>query len=1752
MGLLSRFRHASSSNQAPSTPGASSSSPPESTSTSTPRPTTPTPAALEDLSPPQPEFAKQTQTQRPHLPPPSPSSSSIASRISRKPWKRAQSHSHALDTSTGAGKAKGKGKGKERGGVEDETIGIPYEETSPPLPPPSIGSPQGGAGTSRSAPNTPHARRKSTFLSTHSTHEAQPSPSSPLVVSSSLGSMLLLSTGDQHDDTHETLHQPDEDNDKSPGGEEDRRALRQARVSSGQFKQEGGILGKLNFEFGDGTIGTSPPDRWLRRTSDPNDPTQSLTQSQTAPQRKLTKSKNRMSKTPSPKKQDLPLANVISNDEEQGQLVNNMTNTSFGQEQLQPIGHSTGVDPTTVGHGQGLATGQGQPVEEEKMELLESAEKKTKFWKRPRRHSRSVSVSEVAAIEIDRSGSPTPRKPSAPSNLAPEPTSTRTSSDLQQPRPQQLRRPSSSLFHNPFNRSVSRTSLATDLDKPAVDDGSFQLRGFRHVSGMMEVEGPGELEHYLTHFRKDPIANPRSLAYNSTDQIVSPTLGPGSTSALGLGEPTSPPSSFTPGPRPRQASKTLSRPPSIANSLASTTGDEFNIPSARVSVAAFRKGIRRPSEGLTTMSDIGHGQGLGLANGLQSPLHDDDDDDLPLGMLNKRKELGREKSSQSLSSLKNMEDKVVNSQPIVQSTERKPSPSPATSSRDRSFSPTPSPGPTPNPTSTSLSVAGDPVSRKASPALSVGGGEGLPRKSSPNPALSFTVQRQKHKRNGGGSGGFVVKSTRLSRDDLLPRAAAASESGSGSGLAPSPQPSPSQAQSDLGPPAFATPPASAPSTPIPPTSRTEQHGIPLASSPEQMSPVDGYFSTIAPYIASFQDPEPTLVQRPAVNNDELSNSRHSPGLTKAPGPPVEPLSIPQPGDKTPASMNLPLPPDQMPDTPPKNPQTLPNGETPLSPGARKRMSLLGEPMRIISGLWNNPPAAGEDGFDPALVLTSMNTYGGDEASHDRSTSHQEQPLEHQPSHTTLFDLGKVTPGAESNMSAADRARSPLSERLAGVTQTALGNGLTRPSLPHLKTGQEESYDGYATERYKSPASDTTLSPSTAIAAATVAATVPPPASSVSPSTTTFASSFARAKPRRKVQQSSSDESESEATSENVPQAKIGMTSAISPNKGKIGGNGARQSSPRRRHPSGPRKPSINNRQRMSSMTGTITPTSPRQPISSFTVQPTKASGPYNTGSGSGSEDDDEQTLGVLRNKASRSTLSVDRQGKSPSPSTLSVPQQRPVPRVESVSSQSLASVQSRSPPERRKTLIELGPVHQPLRDRSTEPELPASASAQRQDPPRTAKPPSKSRASSSNMSNANGNGMPPMPGVHSRSPARTLIQLPPDEDAPSVGVGRKTASPDSSRSATTGGSGAYQPMTPKEGSEVSKASARRKGPSVPGRQTLYEESTGKSNNALQADDRPRAYSSYGQHQPPQHPGQWQQGEGGQGSMGMMGMNQMGMQGMQGMHPDAMREMMKQQWQMQFMAAAYRASEEEWERQSSVSGQTNYTVPASFVQYPPLHMPNGMPPMGWNMPPNMNMNMAMNMGTGMGMPYPNPNMPYGGMGMYPSYGYPMPPSSPTSTIAGLVGGGGGGGGGMYSYGGGARSVFGGEFGPPAMPPSQRYASNLDVPTTQPISSSQSSVGGPRPSPSRGRRGSSGTKSVYAASVSGLATGPATGPASGPGPASGQTQPMRSSPPSSWSRRTGTAAGSGSGNWSELAQSGGGAGGGKPRPYTSFAN
>jgi hypothetical protein len=112
--------------------------------------------------------------------------------------------------------------------------------------------------------------------------------------------------------------------------------------------------------------------------------------------------------------------------------------------------------------------------------------------------------------------------------------------------------------------------------------------------------------------------------------------------------------------------------------------------------------------------------------------------------------------------------------------------------------------------------------------------------------------------------------------------------------------------------------------------------------------------------------------------------------------------------------------------------------------------------------------------------------------------------------------------------------------------------------------------------------------------------------------------------------------------------------------------------------------------------------------------------------------------------------------------------------------------------------------------------------------------------------------------------------------------------------------------------------------------------------------------------------------------------------------------MKEMWQAQYMAAAHKAFEEEWERQSNVSGSVAPSV-QSYSPYTPQPQPQPqqyqmpMPmPMGYNYPPQFQM-------------YPphvahHQQMPW------------APPADHGQS--------------MYAYGPSTQSVYGGEFGPPS--------------------------------------------------------------------------------------------------------------------------
>jgi hypothetical protein len=256
--------------------------------------------------------------------------------------------------------------------------------------------------------------------------------------------------------------------------------------------------------------------------------------------------------------------------------------------------------------------------------------------------------------------------------------------------------------------------------------------------------------------------------------------------------------------------------------------------------------------------------------------------------------------------------------------------------------------------------------------------------------------------------------------------------------------------------------------------------------------------------------------------------------------------------------------------------------------------------------------------------------------------------------------------------------------------------------------------------------------------------------------------------------------------------------------------------------------------------------------------------------------------------------------------------------------------------------------------------------------------------------------------------------------------------------------------------------------------------------------------------------------------------------------------MKQQWQAQFMAAAYAASEEQWERASSVGGAGDsmsqnggYFGQHQHQQGMPMTMPfgyqvpgmSGMPAqnqqqqqqqqqmLGMGMPfgmqyPSMNMPMMPGMpgmtamGMPMGMQFPfgmMGHMGQGVQGMQGMQGMPGMPGMPGMSM-GMPGSPQMGAGGMYSYAPGAQSVFGGEFGPPTghrgySAPDVRSVSAsasgngmngpgsvyVSSPLAQPPHGSSGGTGASRPSGSRHSRSTSNLRaSTSASSVYGTAT------------------------------------------------------------------
>lgn len=737
--------------------------------------------------------------------------------------------------------------------------------------------------------------------------------------------------------------------------------------------------------------------------------------------------------------------------------------------------------------------------------------------------------------------------------------------DLDQPHPQQLRRPSSSFFSNPFHRSSSRAS-----EIPlAVEDGSFQLKGFRHVSGMSDVEGAGQLEGYLSHVKRESVA-----VLNI--ELPAAFTAPNSPVAYTSPKPTAIP---------------LSRPASVTHSL--TSVDDMVSPN-RVSVAAFKKGLRRQSNGpMSTMSDMGHGTPVSGSG--------DEDEDVPLGKRIVSQPLPRPTSSPSLSYI-----------------------------RDLSLS-------------SQEGIASNLMLKQLEKQTSE-------KEVSSQEPLAF--QAKAYSRT---SSGFVVKSRSpmASNQDLL-SSPVSSLNSLAAGFPVSLDPKV----------LTSTAPARTPSANVGVINLNE--ALPPSTDNKELL-TDGYFSAGAPssdqVMQRIQEFPPPIIsqtteeltkvaippplstsQQPSVTSiPKLSTyvqSSISPPKQPTP-PPAQHIDVPQAShDISPTlfGLNLPLPPDQMPDTPPKVPvplSELPRGpgsssEGPASPSTqRRRMSLFEEPMKYLSGLWVTSPS-GEDGFDPVFAINS-----GDEP--------QSPTKLNRPDITSWYapqDLPKrQTSVSPPPLSPAGRIRSPLSERLAGVATSAIsttkpGRGLQKPVMEKLKTSVE---DLSPSDNHKSPVSDFTE--------ASISQSGPRPFSSF-------------IKPGPVQSKLATDESESDTeggASVSTHQRQVSRTVSL-----------ASQQSVRR-IPGGPRQPMRQSR------------------IVSLPITNSHLAQKSHEHRRHAEKDaNEDEPLAKIKHRPSKSSLTTATAAKFPSYGQASLP--TPPTSVTNT------SISSSSPQERRKPLIEFGPA----------------------------------------------------------------------------------------------------------------------------------------------------------------------------------------------------------------------------------------------------------------------------------------------------------------------------------------------------------------------------------------------------------------------------------------------------------------------------
>lgn len=1038
----------------------------------------------------------------PAVAPDSISTGSVGSRIPKKPWKK----KHDEGSLNGSSNKKGKGKTKAE---NDEVLGGPkYGDFPTSL----------GPTSSLSVINAP---------TTHTD-----GPSSQLYLSPP-GNGSLAGGSNSVPGSSEKIEKRRSE------------ASEIIRPSSEISKQDGGILGKLNFEDEGDRKRKMSNSAWMKDV-------EGLASSGSPSERPNASISNFI----------LPL--------ESSPVVTSSSRAITpdpNSDQRQPL------VSTTSG---------GSKREEDPVEILESAEKKHRFWKgkgKSNRHSRVMSdsfqldrvcisarrVSLDSVLTYCQSESPIPGKiPS--SSTGPDLASvSRNSVDLDQPHSQQLRRPSSSFFSNPFHRSSSHASEIPS----AVEDGSFQLKGFRHVSGMSDVEGAGKLEGYLSHVKRESVA-----ALNV--ELPAAFTAPNSPVAYTSPKPTAIP---------------LSRPASVTHSL--TSVDDMVSPN-RVSVAAFKKGLRRQSNGpMSTMSDMGHG----------TPVTDsgDEDDDVPLGKRIVSQPLPRPTSSPSLSnmrdlSLSNLEGTASNlmlKQLEKQTSEKEVSSQEPLAFQAKAYSRTSSGFvvKSRSPMANNQDVLSSPVSSLTSLAA------GFPVSLDPTVLASSTRARTP-------SANVGV----INLNEALPPSTDNKElltDGHFSAGAPS-------------------------SNQV--TQRIQEFPFPIISqTTEELTKV-----AIPPPLATARQPSVTSIAKLSIN----VQSSISPPKQPMP-PPVQHIDVLQPPhDISPTllGLNLPLPPDQMPDTPPKAP--VPLSELPRRPGSssegsaspstqRKRMSLLEEPMKYLSGLWVTSPA-GEDGSDPVFAINS-----GDEP--------QSPMRSNRPDITSWYapqDLPKrQTSVSPPPLSPAERIRSPLSERLADVATSAIsttkpGRGLQKPVMEKLKTSVE---DLSPSDNHKSLVSNFTL--------ASIPQSGPRPFSSFM-------------KPGPVQPKPANDESESDTeggASVSTHQRQISRTVSL-----------ASQQSVRR-IPGGPRQPM--RQSRIVSM-----------PITNSHL----AQKSHEHRRHAEKDANEDEPLAKIKHRSSKSSLTTATAAKFPSYGQTSLP--TPPTSVTNT------SISSSSPQERRKPLIEFGPA----------------------------------------------------------------------------------------------------------------------------------------------------------------------------------------------------------------------------------------------------------------------------------------------------------------------------------------------------------------------------------------------------------------------------------------------------------------------------